>query len=112
MAARGEKCRCSFDANASPRPVIFLLSPEKLYFSSCDSVLLGVRSSRGLQGTKFEIRVNLVSFNCNNSVIIQRQKQRKFCFAVCLSCRLHVAVREQLNGLFTKLEQINFTEMC
>jgi hypothetical protein len=40
MAARGEKCH-SFDATVSPWLVVFL-SPKKLNFLSCDSVLLGV----------------------------------------------------------------------
>jgi hypothetical protein len=42
MAARREKCHCSFDKTASPQPVVFL-SPEKLYFLSCDAVLLRVQ---------------------------------------------------------------------
>jgi hypothetical protein len=42
MSATGETCRRSFDAIASPRPVVFP-TPEKLYFSSCDSAVLGVR---------------------------------------------------------------------
>jgi hypothetical protein len=32
MAARGEKCRCSFDAIASPRPVVFPLSWKVVFF--------------------------------------------------------------------------------
>jgi hypothetical protein len=32
MATRGEKCRCSFDAIASPRPVAFPLSWKVVFF--------------------------------------------------------------------------------